>query len=445
MAYVSRYGRRPNEMASKGSHINIINDENVKHYLEQCDLPKESDQIEIDDKLLVQIDDLDTNPIKLIIAVDGGYTEVPVKRTFPSSTISFFQFGALLLKLNDLEEMAEEPFISPDAMAKMKDLQRIKLVVPTKNISLKKSKSLTETVRITLYDFFKQEESKGESWLETCKWFLFEMYNRQLTEYQLSNCPICDNSRIMIKRAELKDDYTFKCPRCYSKLFLTDFFRLHEVIDDEIGAGGILGYMTSLVEQFVIIHTIRIILKLKPDMLNHTLFLKDGPLAFFGQTANMHAPMRELVKYLISKHNLYMVGLEKSGAFVEHADEIKSKIKPGQVLLLNNKHIYTYILPGDPETKDPYAHTSYYSSKIIYKAIDERIYVATIPTLDEKVVLNPKKEDFPNLDSILSNVAKLKCDMYDNSLIPVALVNKLVSLSNHPSAVLLEKFAKASI
>ena len=140
-----------------------------------------------------------------------------------------------------------------------------------------------------------------------------------------------------------------------------------------------------------------------------------------------------------------MVGLEKSGAFVEHADEIKSKIKPGQVLLLNNKHIYSYILPGDPDTTDPYAHTSYYSSKIIYKAKDERIYVATIPTLDEKVVLNPKKEDFPNLEIILNNVAKLRCDMYDNSLIPVALVNKLVSLSNHPSAVLLEKFAKASI
>ena len=138
MAYVSRYGRRPNEMASKGSHTYIINDENVKHYLEQCDLPKEGDQIEFDDEFLVKIDDLDTNPINLIIAVDGGYTEVPVKRTFPSSTISFFQFGALLLKLNDLEEMAEEPFISPDAMAKMKDLQRIKLVVQQKTSLSKK-------------------------------------------------------------------------------------------------------------------------------------------------------------------------------------------------------------------------------------------------------------------------------------------------------------------
>lgn len=35
--------------------------------------------------------------------------------------------------------------------------------------------------------------------------------------------------------------------------------------------------------------------------------------------------------------------------------------------------------------------------------------------------------------------------MYDNSLFPVALVNKLVSLANHPSSVILEKFAKKNI
>ena len=45
----------------------------------------------------------------------------------------------------------------------------------------------------------------------------------------------------------------------------------------------------------------------------------------------------------------------------------------------------------------------------------------------------------------LVNIEELRCDMYDNSLLPIAVVNKLVSLSNHPSAVLLEKFAKASI
>jgi len=432
-------------MASKGSHTFVINDENVKHYLEHCELPKESDQITLGEDYIIKIELTKTNPINLLIAVDGGYTEVPVKKAFPSAIISFFQFGALLLKLKDLEEMAFEPFISPEAMAKLKDLQRIKLVIPTKNIVLKKSKTLTDTIRITLYDFFRHEESKGESWIETLYWFLFQMYDRQEENYQLANCPYCHNTHINIKRSEIEDDFTFKCPKCLSKLYLVDAFRFHEIIDDEIGAGGILGYLTNLIEQFAIIHTIRMIIKIKPDLLNHVMFIKDGPLAFFGQTANMHQPMRELIKYLFSKHNLYLVGLEKSGAFVEHADEIKNQIPNGSALLLANKHIYTYILPGDPDNPDPYAGTSYYSCKVIFKSNDERIYVATIPTLDKNVVLNPKKDDFPNIDIILTNIEKLRCDMYDNSLLPIAVVNKLVSLSNHPSAVLLEKFAKGTV
>ena len=79
------------------------------------------------------------NVINHIIAVDGGYTEVPVNKSFPSSTIAFFQYGALLLKIRDLEEMSESPFISPEAIAKLKELQRLKLVLPTKNVSVKNS------------------------------------------------------------------------------------------------------------------------------------------------------------------------------------------------------------------------------------------------------------------------------------------------------------------
>ena len=44
-----------------------------------------------------------------------------------------------------------------------------------------------------------------------------------------------------------------------------------------------------------------------------------------------------------------------------------------------------------------------------------------------------------------TNVEKLRCDMYDNALLPVALVNKLVSLAAHPSSKILQKFAIESM
>jgi len=50
-----------------------------------------------------------------------------------------------------------------------------------------------------------------------------------------------------------------------------------------------------------------------------------------------------------------------------------------------------------------------------------------------------------NLLEILTNIEKLRCDMYDSVLVPVALANKLVSLANHPSSRILQKFAAETI
>ena len=73
------------------------------------------------------------------------------------------------------------------------------------------------------------------------------------------------------------------------------------------------------------------------------------------------------------------------------------------------------------------------------------MHVVTLPSRDENVVKAPEPKDFQNIDVVLQCIGKLKCDMYDSALLPIALVNKLVSLSNHPSAVLLQKFAMGAM
>lgn len=443
MSY-NQTGNRPFELASKSNHIHIIKDPAVQAFLNNHELPKEGEDISVNSDYLIDMDYEIPDSIEFIIAVDGGDTTVPVKSKFPSSTITFFQFGANLLTISDLKALKEEPFISPKSISKLKELQRIKFTLPTKNIGLiteeGKRATLTYSVRKALYDFFKNHD-----YLSTLKWFLFEEYKSQpRTVRELASHP--ENSfskKIPIERDKISKDFILPHPD--GDLFLTDIFRLHEVVDEDLGAGGIVGYLRNLIEHFILIDTIRGIYKRKKNSLSEVLFIKDGPLGFFGQTANMHEPMRELLNFIHDELKFYLVGIEKSGPFVEHAQEIKDKILPGQVYLLSNRHIYKYIKPGDINNSDAYGRTSYYSSKVIFKSRDERIYVATIPTKDSEVVLNPKKSDFKNLDTIMKYLEALKSDMYDNSLLPIALANKLVSLSDHPSSFLLEKFAKGFI
>lgn len=453
MATTSR-SHKPNEWAAKINHTHIIKDPFVQEFIKSCSFPKESKEIEEQDKTLIyDLDENIINPIHHILAVDGGYTIAEVKKNFPSAQIAFFQFGALLFNKSDLDSLSEKPFIFPEDMKKLHNLQRIKLAIPIKNIISGTESTLTNSVRKIIYDFF-MDSRDSSNFMETLCWFIFQEYKRiPIKNYILSNDPNLEigSGKIELIKSQMKDDFTFDVGN--GVIYLTDVFRLHEAIDDEQGAGGILGYLTRLIEQIILVHFIRTMSKLQPSLLNKFLFITDGPLSFSGQTANMHKPMRELCNFLNSKENsinLFLVGLEKSGAFVDHAHEIclpqkgEVVLKQGKYIILSNQYIYKYIIPGDAE-KMHYGSTSYYGGKVIYHSTDGQVIVLSVPIPDKEVIKKPELQFYNNLSVVLENIRKLRCDMYDDSIIPVALANKLVSLANHPSQILLEKFATSYI
>ena len=89
MSYGNDYSNKPFERASKTSHTNIINDAAVQSFLSKCKIPPYFEEIDDKDVELHMLEELDENPIKNIITIDGGYTNVYVKEDFPSSTIAF--------------------------------------------------------------------------------------------------------------------------------------------------------------------------------------------------------------------------------------------------------------------------------------------------------------------------------------------------------------------
>jgi hypothetical protein len=168
MAYNS--GKRPFELANKGGHLDVIKDPQVKQFLDNHELPSDDSSINLDPNLLVNVNYDVKNWIEYVIAVDGGDTTVPAKNKFPSSKLTFFQFGANMLKMEDLEALSQEPFINPDSISKLKELERIKFTLPAKNISLRLNDgsraSITYAARKAIFDFFHEYD-----YLKTLKWF----------------------------------------------------------------------------------------------------------------------------------------------------------------------------------------------------------------------------------------------------------------------------------
>ena len=442
---------KPNEWAAKINHTHIINDPFVKNFISQCSFPEELTEIEEWDAHRFKILDHNTvNCIRHIIAVDGGYTTVEVRKNFPSSQFAFFQFGSVFLDLKDLEDLSRKPFIFPEDMQKLHNIERCKLAIPIKNIITKTEFSLKDSIRKVIYDFFMKERD-GSTFMETLEWLIFEGYkNDSLDTYLLASNPNLEvgSGRFKLDRASMDQEYIFDSSE--GKVYLTDVFRLHEVVDEELGAGGLLGYLTRLIEQMILVHFIRLIYRYQKKLLNEFLFITDGPLSFAGPTANIHAPMRELCNWLKHNTSLFLVGLEKSGPFVDHAREIASPQKKdpilqcGEYLLLSNEYIYKYIVPGD-SSRMHYGSSSYYGGKVIFHSEHDQVLVLTVPVPDKGSILDPEKEDYANLEEVLVSIQKLKCDMYDDTTVPIAFANKLVSLANHPSKVLLEKFASSAM
>jgi hypothetical protein len=441
MAYASS-GRKPFEYASKSNHSHVISDPTVQALLSACKLPGTEQHIDLNIHKLLHHIPATNNPVEHIIAVDGGYAEIEVRPQFPSATMAFLQCGALSFSVKDLESIEAQPFIDPADMSRLKNIERLKLALPIRTIRLNSETTFSASVRRIIFDFYRSQFGDGSP-AETLAWLVFEEFAGQSVTWSLASCPLCHTSDVGLERSMFRSQFTCSCPACGGELFITDVLRLHEAIDEELGSGGILGYLLTTTEQIVLVHFIKALLQIKPSTLSQVMFIKDGPLAFFGQTANLHRPMRSLVRFLFKEHNLFLAGLEKSGSFVEHAQAIASMMQASQMLLLDNEYIYKYIIPGKADPTNPYGRTTYYGNKIIFKSSTGGMHVVSLPTKD--ILTMPTVSDFPNLFSTMSIIESLRCDMYDNALIPIALANKLVSLADHPSSKILERFAKAHV
>jgi hypothetical protein len=438
MPYQQIRGRRPYERASKIAHIEIINNPAVEELLTQCELPEPPDPADIQ-ALQVPVPK-GNGRIRTVIAIDGGLNETFVRPEFPSASIAFIALGPLLLYLDDLKDLDARPFIGPEDMQRLKKIQRYSLALPTRGVLLKNVDSFAHGVRKAIHDFLLHGDGHLYKALE---WLLARGWRAKLDRvpWEIPRCPFpdCHQQAISFRYA---DAYETTCPTCARPVYLADGLRLYERIDEETGAGGILAYLLTGLEHIVLVHVIKTIWEMKRALLHEVLFIKDGPLAFFGVTAPLYRPMRDLMEYLSREEGgpyINLVGLEKSGPFVDHAAQIEDSLGAGQLLMLTNGYIYKHIEPGDPGRKQ-FGKNTYYGSKAIFRANSGETYVVSVPTDGYK--LNPTAADLINGGEVLATVARLHCSMYDNALVPVVLANRLVSLADVPSARILEKFAK---
>src|SRR5256885_7379514 len=193
MGYGQIRGRKPFERASKIAHTHILNNPEVQHFVQSCTLPDAPGKAHLES--LQKPLPNSPNRIEHVIAVDGGMTEVSVRKDFPNASITFMIFGPLTLSLKDLGELDVTPFLGPEDMARLKNLQRYSLSVPSKAVLGPDAKTFSEGVRSSIHAFL--ANPKRPELLNALKWLLFRGWlpEKERTSWDIPRCPSdCDSN-----------------------------------------------------------------------------------------------------------------------------------------------------------------------------------------------------------------------------------------------------------
>ncbi|TLD86187.1 DNA double-strand break repair nuclease NurA [Helicobacter sp. MIT 05-5294] len=456
-----------NEKASKINHQYIIENPKVKAYLNKCEKIGQNLPLEVDSQAITlpirNIQDKFSFCIERVITIDGGYQEVNINENFPSQRLCYYNIGILMFSVKDLEAVEIQQTINPSDIGKLENLERFNFVVPTQNIRLKNEDFIT-TFRKTFYEevFTKNylnEGNKNSSFIHTIKWLVFQEYldsDSRGKGFVKFACPHCKKIQKFQRQTPnyLDEQNNFmECSECKSIIYITDCFDLHTLIDEINGATLIESYIMSAFEIILMFSMFRFLFEEDNiQWLPKILFIKDGPLALFSRLDDFaFKVVRPFIQFLYAKSlrdkisYVNLVGLDKSGMFVEHLKNIESKIPLGNILLPNLDYMKKYITGNNASV---FGENTYFGIKMFVRKEKELSFVLDVAIpFDESVkykdyIKQPKIEDFLSLKNILEILFQLKCDLYDKSFIPIAMVNKLVSLSNIPSKKILTIFSR---
>lgn len=410
-----------------------------------------------------------------IFSVDGSYVDVPVNDKYPSARIGFIQFSMNLIKLYENSEVEQDGMINPIEYNKLMEAHTQSLDLPIYNTTVCDYNTLRDSIRFKISEHLeklKTYDEKGVSVLDTLYEIISEKEFKNNFKCINSSCETNskDKDSIEFSKKDFNNKYKeSKCKCCGEKLYLIDYLRLHEIVEEEFGATGVLSRVCRVLEQLYPINFIMNLLmsdeaeNVKFEALSKIGFMLDGPLAIYGEPAKLHKSIHRYLlkvnKELISRgfNPLIYFGITKTGTIVDHIkstlDYIKYNIsKPEddlrpkrKLLVISDNYRFKNIHP--PTQNPPFGKETYYGQDMVYFDDQSNFYVINVMYPLEKSDRNFKDNKF-NLDiyTQISKIANLletlQVDLYDMALLPIVLGHKYASISYNPGASSLAEFGK---
>jgi hypothetical protein len=459
------------EVANKSSHYDIIRNPEVTAFLDGCDYLKVPSEDEA--KVMAATFEVPPPPEpmrapKMVMATDGSLYEASINRQFPSTRVGYVKVGAIFIDMTKMGALRVEGgrFVDPFKVAALQDdNSALTFILPSANIRRAGKKGVRDSFRaeVDAQLLSVKTRFRDDDYRTSLRSTLFHLAAHRAgtmgtgtpERLKLHDCPSCDKAG-PIEIEDIPDQQ--HCPNCGAEVYPADVLRLWEVVEDFQSSYEALSRFMSQIEQMLPVHYVRHLAATSPSALGSLAVFVDGPLAVFGQGAWLHAPILQFygdVNAQLAKIGappLLVIGIQKTGAVVEHALAIERFLPSNRIAAIADEYRYKHILAGREPSAHGFGSETYYGQDFIYKTPTGKVFVFAIP------YPVAKKEHLPNfakakvelgryanLGRAVELITKLETDLYENAVIPIALAHRFTAISLRPGGRVLDVLTETAL
>lgn len=432
MAY--NKGKYPFEAASKIAHMEVIRDPALAEILQslRSDTPA---TVPPGFSKTGTVDLSKLHEISTVVTVDGGMTTIP-NPTRREKRVAFIQVGIMLLSLEDLDRIAQDVFMDPRRLnAYLKRIDRYPSIVPLSGVR-RPGRTLRDSNREILNAILSPPWTGLYDVLEFLLWRGWLVPTAPMPDRSM-DCVQCRQEFSLPKKR------TFSCPSCGFDHYLSDYLGLTTETEDN-GREQLASMVMATIELLALfLLPMKLCKARKLERLQEILLIKDGPLMLRAEGYRIVDGVREFVEWLYARgHCLNLVGVEKTGDFAEFIQDFEKQLpEPGDYFLPSRKFVIEQV-QGRSFDPDKYRNRVSFGSRLGVRLSPTHIVALQLPTstLDDGGPLESKPADMPAMENCIRTLSRLTSTKPDNAILPLVLANSAVSLSDRPSAGILDDY-----
>ena len=368
----------------------IANSDRVQDIVGRCKKQRQDRESSDVDLLLAEVQPSEWLP-DLVLAIDGSYHQLPVENGYPGAELAYLTVASVILDVKKQRELDRNRPVSPLASRDTEKAGSIDCALPGCNVVVDDETTPSASFRRVFFESIEEKRplSDGETLLETYEALLAYKPTKPKAKCPYDDCPI-NATYVPISGRN-------HCACVHQRSwYSSDALRIHEGLNPAGSSGAMFGEAMQVWERIWAINFLRWIER-KPQrfrLLRKIAIVMDGPLAVFGHPAWISQAICSELKRIneaarkVINQDLLLIGVEKSGAFVDHYEVLdapskhsdgKPRFKPQTAVLLTNEYIRNHIAIGDK----PFGEATYFGRKFFYKTASGARVVASLPFLTQ--------------------------------------------------------------